>query len=206
MKNEQVKDVQKHLVSLKDENSDVNTVSIGVNWSRIPKPYFFSLIKRYRRVDLDVGIILFSKDSEVPEMIYYDKLTSDDQAVTHSGDDSSGDSRNDENDNETINVDLSRISPETEQLVFFLSAHKGREITKLPYCKVRIFSGDAMQPLRVYESLNLSKHKALKGKNTFIMGKMFRKTDQTWDYIRIDKEQNLKQITDVPEFVRKHFV
>jgi tellurium resistance protein TerD len=70
--------------------------------------------------DLDLSAFLLAGNQQIPAekfFVFYSNLASPDGAVCHTGDDLTGDN-SDEGDDETANIDLSRLDPRIEQIIF----------------------------------------------------------------------------------------
>ncbi|WP_281235109.1 TerD family protein [Flavobacterium gelatinilyticum] len=73
--------------------------------------------------DLDASVFLVGANGKIPNdnhFIYYNNLKSPDQAVIHAGDNLTGDG---DGDDEKIYVDLSKISPEVQEISFVVTIH-----------------------------------------------------------------------------------
>ena len=75
--------------------------------------------------DLDASAFMLGSNNQVPTenfFVFYGNMLSPDGAVGSSGDDRTG--GNSDGDDETLMVDLSRIDPRIEQIVFIVSIHE----------------------------------------------------------------------------------
>lgn len=73
--------------------------------------------------DLDASVFLVGANGKIPNdnhFVYYNNLKSPDGAVTHAGDNLTGDG---DGDDEKIYVDLSAISPEVHEISFVVTIH-----------------------------------------------------------------------------------
>ena len=89
-------------ISLEKDGKKLEHVYVGLNWGKIKK--MWGLMEE--NVDLDGSVTAFNGQGEDVDTIYFHKKLSDDKAIKHSGDDTSGDSSNDDKDNEVISIDL----------------------------------------------------------------------------------------------------
>lgn len=103
------------------------------------------------RCDIDVSAFLLNESRKVPSddwFVFYGQLTSPDHSVSLSEDQSC-------KDRQVISVDLDRLSPDIQRIVFVLTIHEALEnhlnfsMMKDPY--VRIMNGDADQVLYSYK-------------------------------------------------------
>ncbi|KIA99088.1 MULTISPECIES: TerD family protein [unclassified Flavobacterium] len=73
--------------------------------------------------DLDASIFLIGANGKIPSdnhFVYYNNLKSPDQAVIHTGDNLTGAG---DGDDEKIQVDLSKIAPEVNEISFVVTIH-----------------------------------------------------------------------------------
>jgi len=93
-------------------------MSIGLGWD--PKEgtgYSF---------DLDASAFMVNDKKMIPEeanFIFYGNTTSPDNSLFHSGDDPTG-GNSDTGDDEIIEVDLTKVAPEIEQILFVVTIHE----------------------------------------------------------------------------------
>ncbi|MCV9931559.1 TerD family protein [Flavobacterium sp. LS1R47] len=73
--------------------------------------------------DLDASIFLIGANGKIPSdnhFVYYNNLKSPDQAVIHTGDNLTGAG---DGDDEKIQIDLSKIAPEVNEISFVVTIH-----------------------------------------------------------------------------------
>jgi len=73
--------------------------------------------------DLDASVFLIGANGKIPNdnhFVYYNNLKSPDGAVTHTGDNLTGDG---DGDDEKIQIDLSNISPDVNEISFVVTIH-----------------------------------------------------------------------------------
>ena len=78
--------------------------------------------------DLDVSAIMIDANRFVPAdefFVFYNNVDSPDTAVHHTGDDPSG-GNSDGGDDESINVDLTKIDPKIQELLFVVTIHEAQ--------------------------------------------------------------------------------
>ena len=74
--------------------------------------------------DLDVSAIMVDKNRRIPKeefFIFYNNLTSPDGALEHTGDNPDGQSDDEDGDEESIIVDLSKVDPRIEEILFVVT-------------------------------------------------------------------------------------
>ncbi|HTE00646.1 MAG TPA: TerD family protein [Mucilaginibacter sp.] len=78
--------------------------------------------------DLDVSAIMIDGNRFVPEdefFVFYNNVDSPDSSVHHTGDDPSG-GNSDGGDDESINVDLTRVDPKIQEILFVVTIHEAQ--------------------------------------------------------------------------------
>jgi tellurium resistance protein TerZ len=193
-------------ISLEKGGKKLEQVCIGLNWGAIEKKQFFGFFKERESVDLDGSVTMFDKKGNMIDTVYYRKLESNDMAIKHSGDDRIGDSGGDDDlDNEVIQINLNLVSPEVEQIVFYLNSYKGQSFSTIPYSKIRIFEGNRRNVVEVFATFNLSSEDSFAGKVSMVMGKLVRKA-QTWEFKAIGEAITGKGINDTIAVIQKSYL
>lgn len=186
-------------ISLEKTNGDsLKEFCVGVNWGAIEKSGgFFGFGKKMVNVDLDLSCVLIDSNRDIVDYIYspyyredllarYNlkkgKLTTDDNALKHSGDDRQGDSNgDDELDNEIVAVDLSKLNSRVQEIYFFLNNVGQEDFSQIPYAKLRMYEGTPSRVKEVFASYNVASESKFSGKRALIMGKLV-KTDGKWSF------------------------
>lgn len=78
-------------------------------------------------VDCDVSVFMLGNNGKIPAdgyFVFYNNLTSEDGAVAHAGDSRTGDG---DGDDESIGIDLAKISSDVMQLLFVVTIHEAQE-------------------------------------------------------------------------------
>lgn len=128
--------------------------------------------------DLDASAFLLNKSNKLPTerfLVFYNNLSSPDNAVRSSGDDQTGGSS--EGDDETLMVDLSKVDPSVETILFVVTIHDA-EARKQNFGQVRnsymrIYDADKDEEICKYElDEDFSIETALE------FGRMYRKDGQ----------------------------
>lgn len=102
-------------VSLSKEAPNLTAVSVGLGWDvRNTTGGDFDLDARA------IGLRADKKSVGDQFFVFYNNLRSPDGAIEHTGDNRTGEG---EGDDESINVDLTALSPEVESIVFPVSIH-----------------------------------------------------------------------------------
>lgn len=77
--------------------------------------------------DLDASAFMLGDNGKIPAdefFVFYNNLISPDEAVEHTGDNLTGEG---DGDDESINIDLSKIDPRINEIIFVVTIHKADE-------------------------------------------------------------------------------
>jgi|JI61114BRNA_FD_contig_41_4705362_length_1173_multi_2_in_0_out_0_2 tellurium resistance protein TerZ len=184
----------------KESGESLTNFCVGVNWGAIEKKTLFGLSKTQQSIDLDLSCVLIDGSSNVCDHLYSPlyrvevlqqfglpkgKLVSADGAMKHTGDDLEGDKGGDDGlDNEIITVNLAAINPAVEQIFFFLNNAGKEDFSMIPYAKIRMYEGTPTRVNSVFASYNVSAEAQYKGKQSIIMGKLYKRNNE-WKFSAI---------------------
>lgn len=105
--------------------------------------------------DLDASAFMLGEDGKIPAdefFVFYNNLTSPDEAVLHTGDNLTGEG---EGDDESINVDLSKVDPRIKEIVFVVTIHKAPErrqnFGQVHNAFIRIYNADTNEEILRYD-------------------------------------------------------
>lgn len=109
-------------ISLKKESPNLTRVMCGLGWDVAQSSGgFLGIFKPSSNLDLDASALCLNADGKLDNnmnVIYYNNLSHVSQGITHLGDNLTGEG---EGDDEQILVDLPKIPPEINKLVFVVS-------------------------------------------------------------------------------------
>ncbi|MDR2286471.1 MAG: TerD family protein [Prevotellaceae bacterium] len=172
---------------------------VGVNWGAIEyeveEAGFLGFgkkkVKKTIDVDLDLSCVMFNAGQQLCDHLYSPlykpeilakfglpngKLVSNNNALKHSGDDLEGDKGGDDGlDNEIIQVNLSALKPEVEQIFFFINNVGKEDFSQIPYAKIRMYEGTPSKVSSVYAEYNVAAESQYSGKRALIMAKLYKK-------------------------------
>lgn len=184
----------------KNTGETLTNFCVGVNWGAIESKGFLGMGKKIQNIDLDLSCILIDEQNNICDHLYSPlyrveilqqfglpkgKLVSVDGALRHTGDDLQGDSGGDDGlDNEIITVDLSKINPGVAQIFFFLNNAGREDFSQIPYSKIRMYEGTPTRVNSVFASYNVSAEAQYTGKQSIIMGKLYKKNNE-WKFSAI---------------------
>lgn len=152
-------------ISLKKaDGSALTQVIMGLGWDAVKKKGLFGRMKE-QEIDLDASCVLFNEAKEAVDVIFFNKLRSNDGSVHHTGDNRTGDG---DGDDEQIIVDLSKVSPDVKSIVFTVNNYTGQDFSQIENAFCRLVDRSNNQEVARY---NLS---AQGSHNAQIMAKVYR--------------------------------
>ncbi|MCP2274907.1 tellurium resistance protein TerZ [Nocardia amikacinitolerans] len=150
-------------------------VTMGVGWDPAAKRRW--LPGKAADIDLNAAALLFANDA-ILDVVYHEQLMSQDGAVRHLGDSTTGE---DDGDDELITMDLTRIAPQVTTVILLVTCYTGQTFEQIDNAFCRVIDGMTETEIARY---NLSKIHAHTG---FLAGKLVR-TQEGWEYRSIDEE------------------
>jgi tellurite resistance protein TerA len=104
--------------NLSKEAPNLKKVAIGLGWQ---------INQSGQTYDIDASVFMLGADGKIPDekyFIFYNNLQSLDGSLRHSGDNRTGEGNGDD---ETIYVDLAKVNPAIQEIVFVVTIHQGQE-------------------------------------------------------------------------------
>ena len=105
--------------------------------------------------DLDASAFILGENGKIMEdefFVFYNNLESPDGAVQHTGDNLTGEG---EGDDESINIDLSKIDPRATEIIFVVTIHKADErrqnFGQVRNAFIRIYNTETGQEILRYD-------------------------------------------------------
>ena len=160
-------------------------------------------------VDLDASLLLYDQNKTLIDTVYFGHKRSNDGAISHSGDDLHGTAGSEkEADNETISIDLTRVTSRAQFIVAILNSYQHHKFDQIPYMKLRIYTGRAGRPDEVLCAYNLENNDTFKGKEAIVLG-YFCRSGNGWKFKAdgtTSKETSINSIArgTALDVVRKH--
>lgn len=209
----------------KNNGSKLTQFCVGCNWGAVTKKAFFGLSSSVVDVDLDLSCMMFDAAGIPVDHIWsplykfgnnlpQGKLTSLDGALHHTGDDLTGDTAGDDGlDNEIITVDLNRVSPNIESIVFFLNIYNNNEyqgdFSGIPYAYIRMFeptmrNGQITGVKETFAQYDVSTKTDCVGMRGLVLGKLYRKNGD-WKFNAIGESFPDKSIVLTIQRVMKDY-
>jgi tellurium resistance protein TerZ len=156
----------------KNNGTSLNNFCVGANWGVIEKKGFFRTKKI--PVDLDLSAVVFNYNKELIDIVYFGNLET--YGIRHSGDDLIGDINGDDGlDNEIIEVSLSNLLPEVNEIFFVLNSYNGQDFSIIPFASIRLYEGTPFRVDNVVASYNVAQDYRFAGYVSMILGKLYKK-------------------------------
>ena len=188
----------------KSSGQGLRQFCVGCNWGAIVTKTSgflgFGSKTEARDVDLDLSCLVLDANGQMLDYIYspdyrseflanyglpQGQLDTRDGALHHSGDDRKGDQDGDDGlDNEVIVVDLDKIDPRAEQIVFFLNNVGKEDFAAIPYAAIRMYEGTPTRVGEVFASYDVASEPQYKGCRALIMGRLYRRNGQ-WRFAAV---------------------
>ena len=190
---------------IKDDGHRLERFCVGLNWGGISRGGIWKIFGK-KGVDLDASVALFNGYNKLVDNVCYSKLISNDRAVKHSGDDLVGDLLFDDGlDNEVISIDLTKIDPTVEQIVFYLNSFSGQDFARIPYSKIRLYEGKSGKVESVFANFNLSSESQFEGHVSMVMAKLT-KNNGKWVFHSIGEAIPVSNIRQSIQYIKSHFL
>jgi len=129
---------KKKPISLLKEKPGIQKIIAGLGWSDTP----INGIKP----DCDVSVFMLGENGKLPQeefFVFYNNLKSPDGAVIHLGDNRTGEG---DGDDESINIDLSKIDRKIEFIYFTVTIHeselRGHHFGNVKDARINIYKDD----------------------------------------------------------------
>lgn len=127
----------------KKGGSQLTRIAVGLGWGK-KKGIFFK-----KDVDLDASALLYNVTREVLDAAWFGGLTTRDGSVVHTGDDRAG-GGSDQDPNEVINVDLTRVPSEVVSIVFVVNSYSGESFKGIPFAFCNVVDGTTNKEVARY--------------------------------------------------------
>jgi tellurium resistance protein TerZ len=115
-----------------EEGRPLSRLRMGLGWDKARAAGPFST--GTPDIDLDASAVAFA-DGQLADLAFYNNLETRDGSVVHLGDNLTG---RGEGDDEVLSVDLSRVHPKIDTIVFLVSSYQGHtfEWINNAYCRL----------------------------------------------------------------------
>lgn len=122
----------------KKDGSNLTKIRMGLGWDAAEQKrgFFGSLFGRQaQEIDLDASAILYDRNRQVLDIVYYGQLASKDGSIKHTGDNLTGEG---EGDDETLLVDLPAVNAAVQSIVFVITSYSRQTFDQIrnAFCRV----------------------------------------------------------------------
>jgi tellurium resistance protein TerZ len=152
----------------------LSVVRMGLGWDAVKKRGLFG--KKSQTIDLDASALLFDAGGSLVDAVWFRQLQSKDGSVRHTGDNLTGEG---EGDDESIVVDLGKLSPAVTQIVFTVNSFTGQDFTQIENAFCRLVDETSNEELTRYDLSGSGTH------NAQIMAKVSRAGAGEWSMTAI---------------------
>ncbi|MDO5754308.1 MULTISPECIES: TerD family protein [unclassified Arthrobacter] len=175
----------------KNDGAALTRVRMGLGWdSAAPvKRGFFGGVKKAAEVDLDASAIFFDGAGKAVDTVFFNQLQSKDGSTQHTGDNLTGEG---EGDDETILVDLAKVSPAVSQIVFVISSYSRQTFDTIEnaFCRLLDDSTAGSPEVARFQLTEAGTHTAM------IMSKVSR-DGNGWKFTAIGDRANGRTVMDL---------
>jgi tellurium resistance protein TerZ len=133
----------------------LSVVRMGLGWDAVKKRGLFG--KKSQSIDLDASALLFDAGGSLVDAVWFRQLQSKDGSVRHTGDNLTGEG---EGDDESIVVDLGKLSPAVTQIVFTVNSFTGQDFTQIENAFCRLVDETSNEELTRYDLSGSGSHNA----------------------------------------------
>ena len=162
----------------KESGGGLSRIAMGLGWDPV---------KAGQSIDLDASCILFDAAKNIVDTVWFSQLKSRDGSVQHSGDNLTGEG---DGDDETINVDLSRIPSNVTTLVFTINSFRGQTFDQIDNAFCRLINLANRQEIARYTLSGGGRVTAQ------IMAKIYRHNNE-WKMAAIGEPANGQTFRDI---------
>lgn len=175
--------------NLSKEAPNLNNVAIGLGWQ---------LNHNGQSYDIDASVFMLGINGKLPDekyFVFYNNLQSLDGSLKHSGDNRTGEG---DGDDETIYVDLTKVNPAIQEIVFVVTIHQGQEkqqnFSQIRNAFIKIYNQETRRSLARY---NL--REAFSQETALEFGRLYKKEGE-WRFQAVGEGYN----TGLQSFVDKY--
>lgn len=178
----------------KDNGSALKRIAMGTGWDGVKKKGgIFGFGGGAVDIDLDASALVYSGGRKIDE-IWFRQLASRDGNIVHSGDNRSGDG---DGDDETINIDLSKLDRSVDAIVFTVNSFAGQKFDQVENAYTRLVDLETNKEIARY-SLSDS------GPHTGMIMAVIKRTGSGWDLKAIGERANGRTFHDMAAQIQAH--
>lgn len=117
-------------------------LQVGLGWDKLRTAGFMGTGAPH--IDLDASAVAFA-DGQLADLAFYNNLQTRDGSVVHLGDNLTG---GEQGDDEVLTVDLSRVHPRIDTIVFLVSSYQGHTFEWINNAYCRLIDDDGAELAR----------------------------------------------------------
>ena len=145
-------------------------------------------------IDLDASCALYDAAKKELDSVWFRQLTSKCGAIKHSGDNLTGAG---DGDDEVITVDLTKIKPEVQHIVFAVTSYRGQSFKKVENAFVRICAANGTELCRYALDAKVDA-------TGMIMARLYRHNGE-WKFAALGEAANGKIVSDLRDAITRLF-
>src|SRR4051794_38909441 len=126
----------------REDGGPLGKLRMGVGWDKLPGAGFIG--SGAADVDLDASAIQYAGD-QLFDLAFFNHLETRDGSVVHLGDNISG---RGEGDDEQITIDLARVYPRVDTMLFLVSSYQGHSLEWVANAYCRLVDEDDVEIAR----------------------------------------------------------
>ena len=155
------------------KGTSISKILIGLGWDPVKQGLLKGMFSGNTNIDCDASVLMLDENGKLgrkEHVIYFGNLSSPDKSVVHSGDNLTGDG---DGDDEQIQVDLSKVPPQVNKLVFIVNIYdcikRKQDFGHIQNAFIRVVNPSNNQEMVKY---NLTENYS--GKTALIVGEIYR--------------------------------
>ena len=201
-------------INLSKASNSLSQIRFGINWGmkeqvkQVRSGGFLGFggttetkVVGKKAVDLDASATVFQGDAT--DTVSFMKLRN--MFISHSGDDTVGDSEQDDDDNETITINLDDAPNGASEIYLYVNSYSGDKFDDIPYAGIRIYEGRVNNPEKVIAKFDLVRDNTFKGAKTVILGKLFKEANGDWDFQAIGDAYDVSRIEPTIQIIKNKY-
>lgn len=172
-------------------------------------------------IDLDSSILIYNKNKELLETIYYHNKLSRDGAIKHYGDDLNGSTLDNlDKDNEIIRIDVNNLSKDIAYIVVILNIYQHTDrskeclvFDKIPFAEMKIYSSNSsiaseadIKQLKTFANFKMDNNPDFEGKKALVLGAFVKKRGACWEFVTSGEMTNEMSIFQMISGSVKKFI
>lgn len=173
----------------KGDGSSLKRIHMGLGWDAAK-----GMFGRAKAIDLDASCMVFDSGGNLIDQVWFRQLKSKDGSIQHTGDNLTGAG---EGDDESILVDLEKLSRDAETLVFVVNSFTGQDFSKIQNATCRLVDLETNQEFARYDLSGSGRHTAQ------IMAKVSRKSG-SWAMTAIGEPASGRTFRDLLPVTTPH--